>query len=133
MKMKYETGSKAFCPTTSDVKNASNGDNGASRGGTKREFPSSVNGGTFARPAAQNNATKGQTDGHNMGRPGQTRSYPSSGPTSAASNDLSSKSGKNEFVPKSGDAKMASSGEGPNSKGGMSRSFPKKGGKGMSY
>lgn len=125
MKMKMESGTQQFCPKPGDAKNASQGDNGASRGGTKRDFPASTNGNTFSRPAAQNNASQGQTDGHNMGRPGQTRAYPNAGPTGVVSNALSAKNGKGEFCPKPGDAKDASAGEGPNSKGGMSRSFPK--------
>lgn len=111
---KSKSGNSHFSPKASDAKNASEGGNGASRGGTQRTFPASTNGNNFARPAAQNNASEGQTDGHNMGRPAQTRAY-GGGATG----------GGNQYCPKAGDAKSASDGEGPNSTGGTTRSYPK--------
>jgi len=127
MSIKMETGTGYFSPKDVDVKSASHGYNGASMGGTKREFISAKMGNNFPRPNDINNASNGQTDGHNMGAPAQTRGYPNASPVGAAPNTIKSITGRKEYMPKSGDAKMASSGEGPNSKGGMSRSFPKKG------
>lgn len=109
-----KTGQNHWSPKKGDVKNASNGGNAASKGGTTREFGNAKPGNNFGRPVAHNNASKGQTDGHNMGRPAQTRSYPNK-----------SVSKDKYYCGKAGDAKNASNGEGPNSRGGTTRTFPK--------
>jgi len=116
MKDYEKTGQKQYSPKPADAKNASDGANGASRGGTTRSFGEGMSGNNFPRPAAQNNATNGQTDGHNMGRPGQIQSYPNKAVKGA---------GGSAYCGKASEAKDASAGEGPNSKGGTKRTYPK--------
>ncbi len=114
-----------YSPGRSDSKNASASENGASRGGTKREFGMGKMGNTFPRPNELNNASQGQTDGHNMGAPSQTRAYPNKMHALKGPNTISLKAGQDAFSPKAGEAKSASGGYGPNSMGGTNRNFMK--------